>query len=170
MLPKVLLVHLYKYFYSMTLKKPEILWGLLKRIGEYDHHNFSNRMCIQKIVYLMKFFDLDLDYSYNWHIRGPYSPRLTKEIYEKEELKPEIRLIYYKSKEKENKFKELIEFIGNQRYECGYLEIMASLLYQSERYDKEVAINAVCSLKYVPKEMCNEIWEKLVGQGLIQDN
>lgn len=43
--------------------------------------SFEDRLRLQKIVYIAKYFDIDLGYSYNQYIRGPYSPDLARDYY-----------------------------------------------------------------------------------------
>lgn len=48
---------------------------------------FSNRLNVQKKVYLAQIAAIDLGYRYGWYIRGPYSPSLTQDAFT---LKDEI--------------------------------------------------------------------------------
>ena len=43
--------------------------------------SFEDRLRLQKIVYIAKYFDINLGYSYNQYIRGPYSPDLARDYY-----------------------------------------------------------------------------------------
>ena len=71
-----------------------ILGGLLHRIGHFEplhfEADFNERLILQKTIYLMQSFNLFIGYHFNWYIRGPYSPVLTKDafklIHEYEEL------------------------------------------------------------------------------------
>lgn len=49
--------------------------------------SFSNRLQIQKKIYLIQVAGTDLGYRFGWYIRGPYSPALTQDAYT---LKDEI--------------------------------------------------------------------------------
>lgn len=42
-----------------------------------DVSTLQNRICIQKAIFLAKYAGVDLGYSYNWYVHGPYSPELT---------------------------------------------------------------------------------------------
>jgi len=42
---------------------------------------FSERFNVQKRMYLTQIMGYDLGYRFNWYIRGPYSPRLTEEVF-----------------------------------------------------------------------------------------
>ena len=43
--------------------------------------NFDNRLKYQKVVYLLQTYGLSLGYGYSWYIKGPYSPDLTKVLF-----------------------------------------------------------------------------------------
>jgi uncharacterized protein YwgA len=43
---------------------------------------FANRMVIQKTIYLCQLGGVHLGYRYNWYLRGPYSPDLTRDAFD----------------------------------------------------------------------------------------
>jgi uncharacterized protein YwgA len=43
---------------------------------------FADRMVIQKTIYLCQMAGIHLGYRYNWYLRGPYSPDLTRDAFE----------------------------------------------------------------------------------------
>jgi uncharacterized protein YwgA len=43
--------------------------------------SFTDRLCVQKYVYLTQVVGLGLGYRYNWYLRGPYSPALTQDAF-----------------------------------------------------------------------------------------
>ncbi len=54
----------------------------LKEIGfKPKIDEFQDRLIIQKVVYLLQRKGIDSKFEYNLHVRGPYSPDLTKEVY-----------------------------------------------------------------------------------------
>jgi len=55
----------------------------LKEIGDFEPkiNEFQDRLIIQKVVYLLQRKGIESKFKYNLHVRGPYSPDLTKEIY-----------------------------------------------------------------------------------------
>jgi len=46
-----------------------------------DLSSFDRRLALQKLVYLFQQAGVHLGYSYNWYLRGPYSPALTEEAF-----------------------------------------------------------------------------------------
>ena len=56
-------------------------------LGELSVDTFSKRLRLQKKVYLLQVTGLELGYRYNWYLRGPYCPALTRDAFTlKEEL------------------------------------------------------------------------------------
>jgi uncharacterized protein YwgA len=43
--------------------------------------SFSDRIVLQKAVYLAQAAGVQLGYQYNWYLRGPYSPSLTRDAF-----------------------------------------------------------------------------------------
>jgi uncharacterized protein YwgA len=41
----------------------------------------NDRIRVQKAIYLAQAAGADLDYDYNWYLRGPYSPELANDYY-----------------------------------------------------------------------------------------
>jgi len=54
---------------------------LTDEFGGLKLDGFSDRLTLQKRVYLLQHFGIDLGYRYNWYVHGPYSPSLTEEAY-----------------------------------------------------------------------------------------
>ena len=59
------------------------LYRLLNDAGvSFSVGDFDSRMRLQKAAYLLRAMGAPLDYSYNWYMRGPYSPGLTATLFE----------------------------------------------------------------------------------------
>lgn len=55
----------------------------LKELGvSSDVSGFNSRLILQKTVYLLEEAGIRLGYSFNWYLRGPYSPGLTRDLYD----------------------------------------------------------------------------------------
>ena len=50
--------------------------GLTPKVG-----SFQDRLVIQKAIYLLQQKGIKMGFGYGLHVRGPYSPSLTKEIF-----------------------------------------------------------------------------------------
>ncbi len=44
--------------------------------------DFNKRLLLQKNIYLLQSFGVDLGYSYNWYLRGPYCSDLASDAFE----------------------------------------------------------------------------------------
>ncbi len=92
---------------------------------------FSERKRIQKIVYLLdKVFHLNFGFSYNWYLHGPYSPELTKIIFdviekEREYVAKPVKL----SAEDRAKIRRLKLFLYDDIESTDALELLVSLHY-----------------------------------------
>jgi uncharacterized protein YwgA len=42
---------------------------------------FGDRLRLQKLIYIVQMGGLDLGYRYNWYLRGPYCPGLTRDAF-----------------------------------------------------------------------------------------
>lgn len=91
------------------------LGGLLKRIGNFDsttyESDFNSRLILQKTVYLMQEFGLNIGYSFSWYLHGPYSPNLTRDTYTMVKGFAEIEPVKFADLSAENRFCEFINFI-----------------------------------------------------------
>lgn len=59
----------------------DIANGIVFQKLEISKESFDDRLVCQKKIYLLQSLGTDLGYSYNWYVRGPYSPSLTNYVY-----------------------------------------------------------------------------------------
>ena len=59
----------------------DIANGIVFQKLAVSKENFDDRLICQKKIYLLQSLGTDLGYTYNWYVRGPYSPSLTNYIY-----------------------------------------------------------------------------------------
>ncbi len=73
---------------GMRLEKLASFIKTLEDLGIYKFNidEFDNRLMLQKLVYISKFFGIDLGYSFNYYLRGPYSPELADDYFRLAEL------------------------------------------------------------------------------------
>lgn len=94
---------------------------------------FDARLISQKKIYLLQALGTDLGYSYNWYVRGPYSPDLTTYMYEKlDVLTSEDYSMYEMAEDVIDKI-ESVNSLDDSRpsglTESSWYELLASLLY-----------------------------------------
>lgn len=131
----------------MTTKK-EIL-EIIEQLGTTASlATFEERLRLQKLVYLSEVFGINLGFPFNWHIRGPYSPELSKVMFEK--VRGERRQAIDKSDEE--KIRALRNFLGSDIESSDKLELIGSLhflldLARKDKKSPEVAIDLLCKAK-----------------------
>ena len=82
-------------------------------IYEFKIDTFEDRLRLQKIIYIAKHFGINLGYSFNEYLRGPYSPELADDYYELEKLWDTDTINSLKPLDGEN-IRELTEFVKNK--------------------------------------------------------
>jgi len=108
----------------------------LRALGFADDLNsLTGRKRIQKIVYLLKQFGADLKFGYTWYVHGPYSPELTRTLFnptntdlesEWQLTGPELQIVNH-----------LRNFLAEDLYSVDSLELMVSLIYLIKHAPKE---------------------------------
>jgi hypothetical protein len=139
----------------------------LKSLGlESGLENFADRIRIQKVVYLLKQFGAGLNFGYTWYKHGPYSPSLTRTLYDpapqdlrnRRELNAdELRIV-----------SETRNFLGSDFYSADSMELIASLIYlikhaPAEGFDTRAKIVHLLT-EQKPQysvEQVNRSWEKI---------
>lgn len=88
---------------------------------------FAARLRSQKTVFLLREFGAGLDYTYNWYAHGPYSPSLTRELFnppKAQEGRP--RVLQPAEMQMVN---SLRNFLGEDLYSLEELELLSSLVF-----------------------------------------
>jgi len=69
--------------YCVCMKEESFskLCSIWNRIGPFNMDSFSDRLILQKKVFLLKEGGFDIGYGFNKYIRGPYSPVLANDGY-----------------------------------------------------------------------------------------
>lgn len=100
----------------------------LKEIGiKPKVDDFQNRLIIQKSIYLLKLKDIDFGFAYNLYVRGPYSPDLTKEIYDHKSIVENLKTTSKLDSSESKKIKEFKELFHAPR--PSILEVAATYAY-----------------------------------------
>lgn len=59
--------------------------GILESFGPIRLDDFDDRLRMQKLAFLIQEVGGYHDFGYYWHIRGPYSPELTRALFSERE-------------------------------------------------------------------------------------
>ena len=63
------------------------VYALVERFGlDFEIAEFDHRIIVQKMICLLELKGLDLGYSYGLYLRGPYSPELTSDLYDRSDI------------------------------------------------------------------------------------
>jgi len=104
--------------------------------------NFQDRLVIQKLVYLLELSGIDLGYRFSLYVRGPYSPDLTRDIYDNKNNIYKLQTDY---RMQENEINRLINIFNlSSNFNPSIMEIMATYLYFSKELglsEKEAITN-----------------------------
>jgi len=106
------------------------LGGILKRLGFFEPRrfkkDFERRLITQKTIYILQAFGLYLGYSFNWYLRGPYSPGLTRDAYSLAEMYQYIPSARFQNPNEEKRFGEFQKMLEEIGKNSRFLELIAS--------------------------------------------
>lgn len=105
---------------------------------------FSDRLAMQKSIYLSQEFGINLGYFFRWYLHGPYSPSLSRDAYELVDAIKEIReeaINYSLDKTSLDKIKKIRQTLikstksTSQEILARKLELLASVRYLQTRFN-----------------------------------
>jgi uncharacterized protein YwgA len=148
------------------------LGSILKRIENYDKmESFEGRLKLQKTVYLMQSFGLNIGYTFSWYIRGPYSSELAKDGYALREIYSTLQRGRFKDPQAEQRFKSFLTFINQRKEDADWLEIVASVHFLRRVFPQLTRENIIQTVKkkqrYFTTEQCKKAWEYLESWRMI---
>ncbi len=158
----------------MEERERTILLGLvLKRVANFDISAFKGRLILQKTVYLLQSFGLNLEYKFSWYIHGPYSPDLTRDAFKLQPIYQDLPLINFENSPLESLLKNFQEFLGQNKDDPDWLEQVACthfLKTLNPKADKTTIIESVVSHEYhFTRAQCQRAWDYLIKKGLITE-
>jgi uncharacterized protein YwgA len=101
---------------------------------------FGERMALQKVIYLCQVAGIHLGYRYNWYLRGPYSPDLTRDAFDlnaKQQLESDEIVGWNLDEQSILRLKRLRPLWASKTADDrpGWLELLASVLFLKRSYD-----------------------------------
>lgn len=158
--------------------KKDALGGLLRRIGNFEPSVFSSdfnaRLILQKTVYLMEQFGLNIGYYFSWYLRGPYSPSLARDMYAMAKSYPEIPPMKFADFSKEKRFCEFLAFIKPISRNPAYLERVASTHFLCTTYphlsSEEIFLKIKAKIPNMTMEEFREIKAVLRNHKLLRND
>lgn len=130
------------------------------KIKNDDDDGFSNRLRIQKYVFLSKYFGLELCYPFDMHLHGPYSKALTDKYYH---LPDSAVSIDPSSSFHAKDFLNLF-----QGKDDGWLELAATLLHKKGTVEDDVLLEHVAWIKCdFTSEQLDDVYSDLQCSNLL---
>lgn len=127
--------------------------GILFQALGVNKDSFDSRIISQKKIFLLQEMGIDIGYSYNWYIRGPYSPDLTTYIYDNLDMLADYDFSAYKLSDTARTAVDKINGLEKEKPQtlttASWYELLASLLYIIKKWDKDNPFDTL--IKYKPK-------------------
>lgn len=155
---------------------------VLKQVpnSDFKMDGFDDRLRLQKIVYMLQAFGVNLGYGFSWYFRGPYCTSLARAGFELEQVYgmipdgAEVRPVDPRVRDG---LKRCIKFLKGAMggpHDLNRLEIAASihLLVRTTSLTKQGIFRRVMekmSLRGITEDMCEDMWRRLCKEGLVSD-
>jgi uncharacterized protein YwgA len=112
--------------------REEVLGGLIKRVyKDFEISTFENRVKLQKFIYILQTRGINLGYSFNFYLYGPYSTDLTRAAFQTPDLSS-LNAVRFKDPEIEMQFSKIIEQIDKYKNDIKWLECATSIMFLKE--------------------------------------
>lgn len=150
------------------------LWLLIKDVYDFEMDTFDGRLKLQKTVYLLQAFGVNMGYHFNWYKRGPYSPDLTRDGFEVSKDKKHMAYMPVKFRDDDTlaKYDNFKKFIADQKDNADSLEIAASLCYRrnEDGMSTDMALDLTENkMERFNREDCRRIWMELQNLGVVKE-
>lgn len=162
------------------MKKIDIANGIIFQKLSIKKESFDDRLICQKKVYLLQSLGTDLGYSYNWYVRGPYSPALTNYVYNNLDVLASENFDECKLSMKAQKNIDSVNGLADDKRPelniASWYELLASLLYidnnrESWKIDEKDQSLFDELMTYKPQyslEQCNAAYDILKKRGFVE--
>ena len=119
----------------------DIANGLIFQALNIEKDTFDDRLLSQKKIFLLQELGVNIGYSYNWYIRGPYSPDLTTYIFNNLDMLKEQDFSDYKFTDTVKGKIDSINGLAVKKPKTltvtSWYELLASVLYIYRKWGKE---------------------------------
>ena len=126
----------------MEVNAKGILYKIANRFG-LKRDTIEDRLKLQKTIYLLEEFGLNLGYGFGWYKYGPYSSDLVQDAYtvlyaQREHYGCETDSWEF-SADSKGRFDEFGERLGDVLGDAEKLELVASVRFVCDRWKPEIA-------------------------------
>jgi len=152
-------------------KEAVVLGLVLRNLDNFDMSSFNGRLTLQKTIYLMQAFGINIGYDFSWYLRGPYSSKLASNGFALQEVYRNIPKGSFDNKQIQKKFDRFIEFMGDKKSDPDRIEILTSIHFLKKVYpnmSKSAILERVKKKqKYFTIKQCELGWTELKKESLI---
>lgn len=150
------------------------LAAILNDIGNFDVSDFEGRLTLQKTVYLLQSFGINLGYKFTWYLHGAYCTALARDGFAIESIAPGMPKIdiNFEADAAQRRYAEFKEFLRDKKLDPALLEISSSICHMgSIGMEKgEILRRVECKKPRFSAEQCERAWDDLevyrvVGNG-----
>ncbi len=149
------------------------LGAILKDVGNFDMSEFKGRLILQKTVYLLQSFGVDLGYKFGWYLHGTYCTKLAGDGFELKKVMDDIPKLEIKftDVDVQSSYEKYMQFIDDKKFDPDLLEIASSIHYLSRsNFEKDEVLGMVeRKKKQFTRDQCIRIWNELEKHGVIED-
>lgn len=118
----------------------DIANGLVFQALGVSKDTFDDRLLSQKKLFLLQELGVNLGYSYNWYVRGPYSPDLTTYIFNNLDVLKEQDFSNYRFSDTVQGKINLVNALATAKPDSlstpSWYELLASVLYIHKKWKK----------------------------------
>lgn len=134
----------------------DIANGLVFQSLGISKDTFDERLLSQKKVFLLQELGVDMGYSYNWYVRGPYSPDLANYIFNNLDILKEQDLSGYQLSEESCQKIESVNNLASKKPVtinslASWYELLASVLFIHKLWHKNEDDVFACLKQYKPQ-------------------
>lgn len=133
----------------------DIANGLIFQALGVEKDTFDERLLSQKKIFLLESLGIEIGYSYNWYIRGPYSPDLTSYIFANLDMLREQDLSKYSLSENVQEKIKVVNGFAEKKPDSlnipAWYELLASIFYIRKMWKKDKDDTFQTLIKYKPK-------------------
>lgn len=158
----------------------DIANGMVFQKLSISKDSFDERLICQKKIYLLQSLGTNLGYTYNWYVRGPYSPALTTYIYANLDVLASNDFSDYKLAEMAERNIQCVngleKKIRSDFTTASWYELLASLLFiynnkESWKIDEQECSLFSTLIKFKPQfneEQCQYAFGVLKEYGFVE--
>lgn len=152
------------------LSKSKAVFGLIKRIRDFNSNSFEDRFYAQRITYILQDgFGLNLGYCFDWDLYGPYSTGLAEDMYKVKNTQ-KLEETEFRFEKKDDIFKEALEFFKKTESNFDQIRLFASMIQANrERLGRNETISKLEKRPAFSEYDLEGAWDTLKKYNLVAE-